>query len=134
MERMIKMTNKTNITDEHSFIKKYFIGVIVGIIFFVFLSWIYSGFSFNFFRSWQIIAVVAIGFAFSLGVVPAILIGLQGYKNNGKITLKKRLLTGIIFCLVFIAFDLIADYFLGYQIDWYFYLADVIVFLIISII
>lgn len=128
------MTKRKNILDNHSFIKKYSVGVIIGILFFIFLSWIYSDFSFSFFRSWQIIAVIAIGFAFSLALVPAILVSLQEYKESGKINFKKRLLNGIILFLFFMAFDLIADYFLGYEIDWYFYLADVILFLIISII
>lgn len=130
---MIKIAKNNRVLDDHSFIKRYSIGVAIGTAFFVLLSWIYADLSLNFFKGWKVIAIVALSFAFSLCVIPAILVDLQKYKGDRNYNFRKHLLIGISICVIFLAFNLCIDYFCHSKIDWYFYLVNIIVFLIISI-
>lgn len=101
-------------------LKNYSLGLLIGIAVMIILGWAQSQFAVTYFTNWKMLIVsIAIGFAFSLLMVPFALLSWDNIKNTPKqqrSTKKVLIMTGIGWVVLFAA-ELLFDYFGGEAIN-----------------
>lgn len=110
--------NKMN--KERLTLKNYSLGILIGIAVMIILGWSQSQFAITYFTNWKMFIVsIAIGFAFSLLMVPFALLSWDNLKNAPKqqhSTKRLLIFTGIGWVVLFAA-ELLFDYFGGESIN-----------------